>query len=88
MKRFIIRGTSVIDIEVEIDAENLEEAIQKCDEGISIDNYCNGTVGAVDYSCDANGVDTNSYGYIEWDERNCEVIDEWDDEEGDDDDEI
>ena len=84
MKLFKIRGTSVIDIEVEIEAKSLEEAIQKCDEGISIDNYCNGTVGAVDYSCDANGVDTSSFGYIEWDERNCEVI--RDDEEGDEDD--
>ena len=40
MKKYIITGYTKVTVEVTVEAENEEEAIEKAYDNVSIDNYC------------------------------------------------
>ena len=40
MKKYIITGYTEVTVEVTVEAENEEEAIEKAYDNVSIDNYC------------------------------------------------
>lgn len=40
MKKYIVTGYANVVVEVTVDAENKEEAIEKAYDNVSIDNYC------------------------------------------------
>lgn len=40
MKKYIVTGYTRVTVEVTVEAENEEEAIEKAYDNVSIDNYC------------------------------------------------
>lgn len=55
MKQYIVTGYTTVTVEVTVEAENEEEAIQKASQNVSIDNYCgNGGVDKLIGVCDSD----------------------------------
>lgn len=62
MKKYIITGYTEITVEVTVEAENEEEAIEKAYDNVSIDNYCgNGGVDKLIGVCDTDEATASIY---------------------------
>lgn len=71
MAKFRVNGTTVVDIYVEVEADTLEEAIEKAEDSCSLEEYANGTMGVESYEYD---VDVCATGWIEWNEEYSEEV--------------
>ena len=49
MATFRINGTTIVDVYVEVEAETLEEAIEKADDSCRHEEYTNGTMAVESY---------------------------------------
>ena len=62
MKKYIVTGYANVVVEVTVEAENEEEAIQKAYDNASIDNYCgNGGVDKLIGVCDTDEATASIY---------------------------
>lgn len=62
MKKYIVTGYTRVTVEVTVEAENEEEAIEKAYDNICIDSYCgNGGVDKIIGVCDTNEVTASIY---------------------------
>lgn len=71
MATFRINGTTIVDVYVEIEADTLEEAIDKAEDTCRLEEYVNGCVGVENYEYD---VDMCASGWIEWHEEYSEEV--------------
>lgn len=70
MAKFRVNGTTIVDIYVEVEADTLEEAIEKAEDSCTLEEYTNGTMGVESYEYD---VDVCANGWIEWHEDYSEM---------------
>jgi hypothetical protein len=62
MKQYIVTGYTRVTVEVTVEAENEEEAIQKAYDNVSIDNYCgNGGTDKLIGVCDSDEATASIY---------------------------
>lgn len=62
MKKYIITGYTEVTVEVTVEAENEEEAIEKAYDNVSIDNYCgNGGTDKLIGVCDTDEATASIY---------------------------
>ena len=62
MKKYTVTGYANVVVEVTVEAENEEEAIQKAHDNVSIDNYCgNGGVDKLIGVCDTDEATASIY---------------------------
>lgn len=72
MAKWRINGTTVVDIYVEVEADTLEEAIDKADSEYHLEEYCNNTIGCESY--EYGEAEMCATGWIEWNEEFAEQI--------------
>ena len=62
MKNYTVTGYAIVVVEVTVEAENEEEAIQKAYDNVSIDNYCgNGGIDNLIGVCDTDEATASIY---------------------------
>lgn len=62
MKKYIVTGYTRVTVEVEVSAENKEDAVKKAYDNICIDSYCgNGGVDKIIGVCDTNEATVSIY---------------------------
>ena len=62
MKKYIVTGYANVVVEVTVEAENEEEAIEKAYDNVNIDNYCgNGGVAKLIGVCDTDEATASIY---------------------------
>ena len=62
MKKYIVTGYANVVVEVTVEAENKEEAIEKAYDNVSIDNYCgNGGTDKLIGVCDTDEATASIY---------------------------
>ena len=62
MKKYIVTGYTRVTVEVTVEAENEEEAIEKACQNVSIDSYCgNGGVDKLIGVCDTDEATASIY---------------------------
>ena len=75
MKKYIITGYTEVTIEVTVEAENEEEAIEKAYDNVSIDNYFgNGGVDKLIGVCDTDEATASIYADSELDYVEVEEV--------------
>lgn len=75
MKKYIVTGYANVVVEVTVEAENEEEAIQKAYGNVSIDNYCgNGGTDKLIGVCDSDEATASIYADSELDYVEAEEI--------------
>lgn len=77
MAKFAVYGTMMIDVEVIVEADSLDEAMDYADENVYSEEYCNDTVG-LEVNSDADErISVESLmanGYIDWGSEWCEEV--------------
>ena len=75
MKKYTVTGYANVVVEVTVEAENEEEAIQKAYDNVSIDNYCgNGGVDKLIGACDTDEATASIYADSELDYVEVEEV--------------
>lgn len=75
MKKYTVTGYANVVVEVTVEADNEEEAIQKAYDNVSIDNYCgNGGTDKLIGVCDSDEATASIYSDIELDYVEAEEI--------------
>lgn len=75
MKKYTVTGYANIVVEVTVEAENKEEAIEKAYDNVSIDNYCgNGGTDKLIGVCDTDEATADIYAYSELDYVEAEEV--------------
>ena len=75
MKKYIITGYTEVTVEVTVEAENEEEAIEKAYDNVSIDNYCgNGGTDKLIGVCNTNEATASIYADSELDYVEVEEV--------------
>ena len=75
MKKYTVTGYANVVVEVTVEAENEEEAIEKAYDSVSIDNYCgNGGTDKLIGVCDTNEATASIYADSELDYVEVEEV--------------
>lgn len=75
MKKYTVTGYANVVVEVTVEAENEEEAIEKASQNVSIDNYCgNGGVDKLIGVCDTDEAIASIYSDSELDYVEVEEV--------------
>ena len=75
MKKYTVTGYANVVVEVTVEAENKEEAIEKAYDNVSIDNYCgNGGVDKLIGVCDSDEATASIYADSELDYVEVEEV--------------
>lgn len=76
MAIYNVNGTATIDVNLKIEADSLEEAMELAEDNFRLGEYCDGTIG-LDCEYDGELVDN---GWVEWNEEFSECISKDEDE--------
>lgn len=75
MAKFSVCGTMFVDVQVYVEADTLEDAIELASSDALAESYANETVGVEIYSDDIELVEVNAdSSRIEWAEEWCEEV--------------
>ena len=69
METYKVHGKVVMDIYVEVEAEDIEEAIDICESGVGVKEYCDGSIGVESDECAVESIETYAWGNsVSWEE--------------------
>lgn len=77
MAIYNVNGTATIDVNIKIEAESLEEAMEIAEDYFQLNEYCDGTIGG---ECDGNEIELVDNDWIEWHKEFSECISKDEDE--------